>query len=66
MSSGVNVLKNSLKISDTTKTELLQLIFFQTDQEIRQKYSRADLCSIPDPLACSLSISVVTQGFLGI
>ena len=29
--SGVNMLTNSLKISDTAKTEFLKLIFFQSD-----------------------------------
>ena len=33
MSSGVNMLTNSLKISDTTKTEFFELISFQSDQE---------------------------------
>ena len=31
MSFGVNRLTNSLKVSDTTKLELFQLIFFQSD-----------------------------------
>ena len=42
MPSGVTMLRNSLKISDTTKTELFELIFFQSDQKIWQKYCRAD------------------------
>ena len=32
-----NRLTNSLKISDTTKTEPLELISFQSDQKIWQK-----------------------------
>ena len=31
MSFGVNRLTNSLKVSDTTKLEIFQLIFFQSD-----------------------------------
>ena len=34
MSSGVNMLKKSLKTSDTTKAEFLELVFFQSDQKI--------------------------------
>ena len=37
MSSGVNMLKNSLKVSDTTKTEFFELIFFLIDQKIWKK-----------------------------
>ena len=37
MSSGVNRLTKSLKISDTTKTDVLEPIFFQIDQKIWQK-----------------------------
>ena len=58
--------KNTLKISNTTKTELFELISFQSDQKIWQKYCRADLSSLSDPLAYWLSISVLTRGFLGI
>ena len=32
--SGVNMLTNSLKISDTTKTEFSELISFRSDQKI--------------------------------
>ena len=58
------MLTNSLKISDTTKTEFFELIFFLNDQKIWQKYCCADLSSVWDPLACMLSISVLTRGFL--
>ena len=34
LSSGVNMLANSLKISDTSKKEFLELIFIQSDQKI--------------------------------
>ena len=66
MSSGVNMLTNSLKISDTTKTEFLQLISCQSDKNIWQKYCRADLKSLSDHLTSWLSISVLTLGFFGI
>ena len=46
MSSGVNMLTNSLKISDTAKTDFLELMFFQSDQKIWQKFCRADLCNV--------------------
>ena len=36
MSSGVNMLRNGLKISDTTKKEILELICFKSDQKILQ------------------------------
>ena len=34
MSLGVNMLTNSVKISDATKTEFFRLISFQSDQKI--------------------------------
>ena len=60
MSSGVNMFKNSLKISDTTKKEFLDVISFKSDEKIWQKYSRAYLS---DPLTRWLSINVLTRGF---
>ena len=60
------MLTNSLKISDTTKTEFLELISVPSDQKIRQKYRRADWRSVSDPLTSSLSRSVLTRGFCGI
>ena len=60
------MLTKSLKILDTTKTEAFELIFFQSDQKILQKYYRADLRNIWDPETCWLSINVLTGGFLGI
>ena len=47
-SSGVNMLTNSLKILDTTKREFFELIFFQSDEEIWQKYCRTDLTSLSE------------------
>ena len=46
------MLTTSLKIFDTTKTEAFELIFFQSDQKILQKYYRADLRNIWDPETC--------------
>ena len=36
--------------SDTTKTEFSELIFFQSDQKISQKYCREELSSVLEPL----------------
>ena len=66
MSSGVNMLTNSLKILDATKTVFFELIFFLNDQKIWQDLSRADLSSVSNPLTCWQSKSVMRQGFLGI
>ena len=66
MSSGDNMFTNILKIIDTTKKQFLELIFFQNDKEILQKYCPVDLRSVLDPLTCWMSTSVQTGGFLGI
>ena len=58
--------RKSLKILDTTETESFEEKSFQSDRKIIQKYCRADLGSVSEPLTCWLSISVLTQGFLGI
>ena len=60
------MLTNSLKILNTTKAKVFDLIFFLNDQKISQKYCREDLSSVSDPLTFSLSISVLAQCFLGI
>ena len=60
------MLKNSLKVSDTTKKQFLQLIYFQSDRKIWKRYYRADLSNVSDTLTCSLSIGVLRRGFLGI
>ena len=49
---GCHYVKNSLKISDTAKTKSLELIFFQSDQEIGLKYYRADFSNLSDTLTC--------------
>ena len=51
------MLANSLKISDTTKTERFELIFFENDKKIRQEYCVADLSSVLELLTCWLRIS---------
>ena len=52
LSSGVNMLTNSLNIIDTTKTEILELIFFQSDKKKCQKTCRPDLSTVWNPLTC--------------
>ena len=63
--SSVNMVRKSLKISDTSKKAFMRLIFFGSDQKISQKYCRTDLSTVSDPLTCWLSISALIQGFLG-
>ena len=46
------MLAKRLKILDNTKAEFFELIFFQSDQQISQRYCRADLSTISDPLTC--------------
>ena len=59
------MLTNSLKISDTTKTDISELNFFQSDQNIWH-YCRADLSSVLEPLMCWFSIKILTCNFLDI
>ena len=66
MSSGVNMLTSSLKISDTAKTDFLELIFLEIDQKLWQKYCREDLCSVSDCLTCWVSMTVLVRDFSGI
>ena len=63
---GVNMSTDILKILDATKPGFLELIFFQRDQKIWQKYCCADLRGLANPLTCWASISVLTRGFSGI
>ena len=46
------MITEGLRVSDTTEAEFLELIFFQIDEKISEKYWRADLCSFSDPLTC--------------
>ena len=66
LTSGVNMLRNSLKISGTTKTEFFELKFFQIDKKIWQNCCLEDFSSVSDHLTCWLSISVLTPRSLGI
>ena len=63
---GVSTLRTSLKISDSTISGVFELIFFQSDKKIWQKYRREELRSVSDPLTCWLSITVLKRGFLRI
>ena len=56
--------KNSLKVSDTTKTEFFEPIFFQRYWKIWLRSCRSDLSSSSDTLRCLLSISDRTWGLL--
>ena len=60
------MLTTSVKISDTTQKDFLELIFFQSDQKIWQKYFRENLKTVSEPLTCLLTISVLRRGFLDI
>ena len=48
MSSGVNMLTNGFKISDTTETEPFELILFQSDEKMCQKNYPADWRNLSD------------------
>ena len=60
------IYQTSLKTSDTAKTEFSELEFFQIDKKIWQNYCREYFSSVSDHLTCWLSISVLSQEFLGI
>ena len=60
------MLTNSLKISVATKTEFIELKFFQSDQKIWQNYCRADVSSVLNTLTSWLPIIVAIRDFLGI
>ena len=64
LSSGVNMLTNSLKISDNTQTQFIELILFQSNKRIWEKYCREELSNVLEPLTGWLPISVLTRGFL--
>ena len=66
LSSGVSMLRNSLKISDTTKKKIFKVNFFQIDQRIWQSYCCEDFSIVLETLTCWLSITNLTWGFLGI
>ena len=57
------MLTNSLKISDITKREFLERIYFHIAQKIGRKDCHADLSSVLVSLTCLLPVSVLTRGF---
>ena len=63
---GVDMLANSLRIIDTTKTESFQLTFLQSDEKTWQNYFRGEFSSVSDLLTCWMSITVLTRCSLGI
>ena len=63
---GCQYVNKQSQISDTTKTEFLELIFFHSNKKIWQKYCCADLCIVSDRFTCWLCISVLRRGFFGI
>ena len=60
---GYHMLTNSLKISDTTKTEPFEPVFCLSDQKLWQKHCRADLTCLSDSFTSWPSISFLTRGF---
>ena len=46
------MLRNSIKVSDTTKTEFMELKFFQIGRNILQNYCREDFINISNALTC--------------
>ena len=60
------MLTNSLKILVTTKSEFIELKFFQSDQKIWQNYYHKDLGSVLDVLTWWLSVSVLGRHVLSI
>ena len=50
--SGVTILTKSLTISDTSKNELMGLIFFEFHQTISKRHCCADLSSVSKSLTC--------------
>ena len=46
------MLTNSLKILDTTKTDIFELIYFKSDEKVVQKHCQVDLSSLLDHLTC--------------
>ena len=61
LSSGVNVLTNSLEISDVTKADILQLNLSPIHGKIGKYLCRADFSSISNPLTRWLPNGVLKQ-----
>ena len=66
LSSVINVVSNSLKISDLTKRKGFQLNLSQNHERIGWKCCGADFSSVWDPLTRSLPKKVLKQDLLGI
>ena len=60
------MLRNSLKILDTNKTGLFELIFLLNEQKIWQRFCHAGLDNVSNPLKCWLCVSILTRVFFGI
>ena len=60
------MLRNSLKISGSTKKEKFELKPFQIDKKVWQNYFREDFRSFSDILTHWFSVGVLTPGFVGI
>ena len=63
---GVDMLTNSLKISNTTKKNFSSWFSSKVIKKDDKNYCHADWSAASDLLTCSLSISVLTWGFLGV
>ena len=60
---GDNMIENSLKIKDTTKTKFLELIYFQSEQKY-EKNTAVGIYAVCLPRW--VSISVLVRDFSGI
>ena len=64
MSSGVNLLTNSLKISDVTKADFLQLNLSRIQGKRAKKFCRVDLSNVSNPLTRWLPNGVLKEDLL--
>ena len=64
LSSGVNVLTNSLKIPAVAKGDFFQINLFRIHGKIEKYLRRADFSSVSNPLTRCLPIGVVKQDLL--
>ena len=64
MSSGVNLLTNSLKISDVTKADILQLNLSRIRGKRAKQWCRADFSGVSNPLTRWLPNGVLKQDLL--
>ena len=66
LSSGINVVKNGIAISNITKKDLFELKFSKSDEQIWLNYCRGDLGSVWDPLTFWLFKSVLKRDIIDI